>query len=241
MSDKTHVVVKAPEIDTRHLADYMAGSDRKKRAILIGCKYRPIAKLLQHKEARIVVASALRNGEKDPKKLKEKADGVRAKLATDDFDALVNEANADFIERFSKIVAEIELPAAEVLPGKVFPAVPVNGVKVRFSPNLLFRRVTPKTNKVKIGGLMLRYAKGKALGAATGEYQSALMLGLLGDAKDEPAAEPEKALCVTFDIVGAILYPAPGKAVSMYANAKAACLTIAEQWPNLPPPPGAVI
>lgn len=241
MADKTHVMVKAPEIDTRHLADYMAGSDRKKRAILIGCKYRPLAKLLQHKEARIVVAGALRSGEKDPQKLKEKADAVRAKLATDDFDALMNEANADFIERFSKIAADIELPSAEVLPGKVFPAVPVNGVKVRFSPNLLFRRVTPRTNKVRIGGLMLRYAKGKALGPPTGEYQSALMFGLLNDVKEEEVAEPEKPLCLTLDVVGAVLYPAPGKAVSMYANAKAACLTIAEQWPNLPPPPGAVI
>lgn len=68
-----------------------------------------------------------------------------------------------------------------------------------------------------------------------------LMFGLLNDVKEEPAAEPEKALCLTLDAVGAVLYSAPGKAVSMYANAKAACLTIAEQWPNLPPPPGAVI
>jgi hypothetical protein len=67
------------------------------------------------------------------------------------------------------------------------------------------------------------------------------MFGLLNEVKEDSAAEPEKPLCLTFDVVGAVLYPAPGKAVSMYANAKAACLTIAEQWPNLPPPPGAVI
>ena len=49
----------------------------------IGCKYRPIAKLLQHKEARIVVASALRHGDKNTQDIKDKADSVRAKLATD--------------------------------------------------------------------------------------------------------------------------------------------------------------
>lgn len=240
MTDKTHVEVKQPEIDARHLADYMAGSERKKRAILIGCKYRPIAKLLQHKEARIVVASALRHGEKSPKNLKDKADAVRAKLATDDFDALTNEANADYIKRFSEVVEEIELPDAETLPGKVFPPFPVLGVKVRFSPNLLFRRLT-KTNKLRIGALMLRYAKGKALSPATGDYQSALIFGLLGDVKDEEAAEPEKELCVTFDVTSGTLYVAPGKAVTMYANTKAACQSIAEQWPNLPPPPSAVL
>jgi hypothetical protein len=52
---------------------------------LIGCKYRPIAKLLQHKEARIVVASALRHGEKNTQVVKDKAESVRAKLATDNF------------------------------------------------------------------------------------------------------------------------------------------------------------
>jgi hypothetical protein len=240
VTDKTHVQVKQPEIDARHLADYMAGSERKKRAILVGCKYRPIAKLLQHKEARIVVASALRHGEKDAKNLKDKADAVRAKLATDDFDALTNEANADYIKRFSEVAEEIELPDAEILPGKVFPGVAVHGVKVRFSPNLLFRRLT-KTNKLRIGGLMLRYAKGKALPALTGDYQSALIFGLLGDVKDEEAAEPEKELCLTFDVMAGKMYIAPGKAVTMYANTKAACQSIAEQWPNLPPPSGAIL
>lgn len=238
MTDKTHVEVKAPEIDVRHLADYMSGSERKKRSILVGCKYRPIAKLLQHKEARIIVASALRHGEKTPKNLKEKADFVRAKLASDDFDALTNEANADYIEKFSQVVTGIELPKAEVLPGKVFPGLAVHGVKIRFNPNLLLRRMT-KTNKLKIGGLMLRYAKGKALAPATGDFQSALIFGLLGEVKEEEAAEPDKPICLTLDVVTGKLYEAPSKAITMYANTKAACQSIAEQWPNLPPPPGA--
>jgi hypothetical protein len=50
---------------------------------LIGCKYRPNAKLLQHKEARIVVASALRHSEKNTQVIKDRAESVRAKLATD--------------------------------------------------------------------------------------------------------------------------------------------------------------
>jgi hypothetical protein len=236
--EKTHVVVAVPEMDVRQLADYMAGSDRKKRAVLTDCKYRPIARLMQHKEARIVVASAMRNGEKDRQALKEKADFVRSKLATDDFESATNEANADFIQRFSEIVADIELPTAEILPGKVFPKLVVNGVKIRFSPSLRFRRLT-KTNKVKIGGLMLRYAKGKALAPAVGDYQSALICGLIGDSKEETAAEADKPLCLTLDVITGTMFAAPSKSASMYANTKAACQSIAEQWPNLPPPKGA--
>jgi hypothetical protein len=236
--DKTHVVVAVPEMDARHLADYMAGSDRKKRSVLTECKYRPIARLMQHQEARIVVASALRHGEKSPQAIKEKADFVRSKLATDDFESAKNEANADFIQRFSEIVADVELPDAEILPGKVFPKPVVNGVKIRFSPSLRFRRLT-KTNKVKIGGLMLRYAKGKALSPAVGDYQSALIFGLIGESKEEPAAEADKPLCLTLDVITGTMFVAPSKSASMYANAKAACQSIAEQWPNLPPPKGA--
>ncbi len=239
MPDRTHIEVKSPEIDARHLADYMAASERKKRSILIGCKYRPIAKLLQHKEAKVVVAGALRRGEKNPRVLKERAELIRAKLATDDFDALTNEANADYVKKFSEVVEEIELLATEIFPGKVFPRVPVEGVQIRFSPNLLLRRLT-KTNKLKIGALMLRYAKGRALPVENGDYQSALIFGLIGEVREDDAAEPEKGLCLTLDVVTGILYPAPGKAVTMWANTKAACMTIAEHWPNLPPPPKAI-
>ena len=120
-----------------------------------------------------------------------------------------------------------------------FPAIPVQGVGVRLSPNLLLRRLT-RTNKLKVGALMLRYAKGKALPAVTGEYQAALIFGLLGEVKDEDAAEPDKAISLTLDVVTGRLYDAPGSAVTMYANTKAACQSIAEQWPNLPPPAGAI-
>jgi hypothetical protein len=169
-----------------------------------------------------------------------KGEAVRAKLATDDFDALTNEANADYIEKFGQVIDGIELPDAERLPGKVFPIIPINGVKVRFSPNMLFRRLT-KTNKLRTGALMLRYAKGKALAPAVGDFQSALIFGLLGEVKEDEAAEPEKILSVTLDVMTGTLYPAPGKSVSMYANTKAACQTIGEQWSNLPPPPKAIL
>src|ERR1700753_138594 len=170
-SDKTHVLVPEAEISVRYLADYMPVSERKRRSIIEGCKYRPIARLLQHKEATITIASAIRSGAPDPNELKTKAESIRNKLATDDFDALTNEANADYIQKFSEVVASIKLPDADILPGKVFPPLTIQGVKVRFSPNLLLRRVD-KTNKQRNGAFMLRYAKGKALNADVGGYQS---------------------------------------------------------------------
>lgn len=239
-AEKTHIAVPEAEISVRYLADYMAASERRRRSIIEGCKYRPLARLLQHKEAQITISSALQSGTPDPKALEKKADFIRNKLATGDFDALTNEANADYVERFSEVVASIKLPTAEILPGKAFPVVKIQGVKVRFSPHLILRRVD-KSNKQRTGAFMLRYAKGKDLDPEVGGYQSAAAFGLLKDHFGEEGAEVDKCICVTLDAFSGTLYSAPGGAVSMFANMKAACQTIAERWPNIPPPKNSVI
>jgi hypothetical protein len=238
--DKTHVESAEPEISVRYLADYMAGSERKRRSIIDTCKYRPIARVLQHKEAALAISIALQSGPASPEALKAKADSIRNKLATGDFDALKNEANADYIEKFSEVVASIKLPDADVLPGKIFPLFKINGVKIRFSPNLLLRRIEKKTNKQKRGAFMLRYAKGKALSPEVGGFQSAAALGILKEYVGEEGTEPDKSICVTLDAYTGILYAAPGPSASIFANMKAACQSIAERWPNIKPPKRAV-
>lgn len=240
MEQKTHREVPEAEISVRYLADFMAASERARRSIVEDCKYRPIARLVQHKEAMITISGAIQKGALDQQALKDKANFIRNKLADDDFEALTNEVNADYVEKFSEVVASIKLPDAEVLPGKVFPPFKINGVKVRFSPHLLLRRMD-KSNKQRRGAFMLRYAKGKALAPAVGGFQSAAAFGLLREYAPEEGSEVDKTICVTLDAFTGVLYPAPGASVSMFANMKAACLTIAERWPNIKPPKGSII
>jgi hypothetical protein len=239
-NQKTHKAVPNPEITVRYLADFMGASERRRRSIVEGCKYRPIARLVQHKEATTAISVALHQGNTDPQALKEKADFIRNKLADDEFEALTNEANADYVLKFSEVVASIKLPTANLEPGKVFPPFKVNGVKLRFSPQLLLSR-TDKTNKQRRGAFMLRYSKGKALPPAVGEHQSAAAFGILSNYAAEEGAMPDKSICVTLDAFTGKLYPAPGASVSMFANMKAACQTIAEWWPNIPPPKNSVL
>jgi hypothetical protein len=70
--DKTHIEVPDAEISVRYLADYMAGSERKRRSIIDTCKYRPIARVLQHKEATLAISTALQNGPASRKPLRQK-------------------------------------------------------------------------------------------------------------------------------------------------------------------------
>lgn len=241
MADKkTHIEVAQPEINVRFLADYMAASERKKRTIATNCKYRPLARMLQHNEAKAVVTNAIHSGAVTPEELKAKADFIRNKLTEDDFEATTNEANADFVKRFGEVFPTLSLPAAELSPGKPFPVQVINGVRISFAPNVLLRRQT-KTNKLQRGALMLRYAKGKALSPVVAEYQSAAILGLLCMLPNTEQAEPEKALCLTLDAYSGTAYPAPGAAKTLWENTKAACASIAERWPAIKAPENAVL
>ena len=55
MPDKTHREVKDPRITFRFLADYMAASSTSQRTILKGCNILPIARLVQHNEAKLTI------------------------------------------------------------------------------------------------------------------------------------------------------------------------------------------
>lgn len=88
---------------------------------------------------------------------------------------------------------------------------------------------------------MLRYAKSTALDPEIGNHQSALIFGYIKERPIADASEPEKALCITLDAYAGELYAAPGNSVYLCKEMAAACASIAERWPAVKPPPGAVV
>jgi len=241
VDQKTHREVKVPQISVRQLADYMAASERGKRAIVRNCKYQPLARLIQHEEARKTVSDFLRSGSKDAAVLHSAAQKLRDRLASDPFERDVFDHNADYIDQFAMSFHGVSFPpGAEVLPAKKLVPLVLYDVRVPLHASLLLRRIT-KTNKVRTGAVMLRYAKGKPLDKSVALYQSAIMLGVLKASKAEDSSEPEGALCLTLDAYAGTLYSAPTDAVTRFQNAKAALETISEQWPGIKPPKGAIL
>lgn len=239
LPQKTHREAKAPKISARHLADYMAASERLKRTIVRDCKYQQIARVIQHDEAKAVVSRFLRDGG-DIGTLTEKAQRIRERLADTDYDRDLFDHNADYIDRFVMIYPSLDLPDAELLaPGKPS-AINLNGVKVTAEIHFYIRRRT-RTNKIRIGAAMLRYAKGKPLPPEIGEWQSAFLLGYLPLVSVEDGAEPEHKLCITLDAYAGVIHSAPKDSARRFQNMKAACATIAERWPNILPPPNAIL
>lgn len=236
---KTHRMVNEPKISARYLADFMAASERGRRTLLRGCKYRPIARLVQHDEAKSTISKFLREGDGNTVTLTEKAQTLRNRMADSDFDRDLLDHNADYIDRFAEVFPDMELPSVEFHPPGKAPSIELNGVKVTTEIQFRLRRLT-KTNKIRVGGAAFRYAKGKPIPAEVANWQSAFMLGYLHQTGTEPEAEAEGQLCLTIDVAGGVCHAAPTDAVTRFNNMEAACATISEWWSNIAAPEGAV-
>lgn len=240
MQQKTHREIRNPQISARHLADFMAASEVAKRSIVRNCKYQPIVRVIQHDEAKLSVAKFIRDGNPDTNGLLADAARLRERLADSDFDRDVLDHNADYIDRFAAVASSFSLPVAErMAPGKTHPLA-LHGVKITTEIHFRLRRVT-KTNKVRIGVGALRYAKGKPLAREVADWHSAFLFGYLEKVGVEDGADPERQLCLVVDAYTGTHYSAPGDAVRRFLNMAAACHSIAERWPNVTPPEGAVI
>jgi hypothetical protein len=104
----------------------------------------------------------------------------------------------------------------------------------------MLRRVT-KTNKVKCGALMLRYAKGKPLGTDVAAWQSAAIFGYMRKLDEAAMTEAERALCITLDAYAGACHDAPTNAVYLFKEMTAACASISKRWPAIKPPKNAIL
>jgi len=237
---RTHREIRGPQVSARYLADYMAASETAKRSIIRGCKYQAIARVIQHDEARLSVGKFIRAGRHDPEPPLADVHRLRERMADTPFDRDLFDHNADYIERFVAVAANLELPDAEILSPGRNPPVDIRGVKITVDISFRLRRLT-RTNKIRVGVGTLRYSKGTRLAPAVAAWQSAFLFGYLNLFGTEPSATPENKLCLTVDAFCGIAYPAPSDSVRRFQNMEAACATIAERWPNIPPPPDAAL
>jgi hypothetical protein len=242
MSDKpTHRLVKTPKVNSRYLSDYMVASERRQRTIIRDCKYRKIARTIQHERAKSFIANALNAGELNKSGLEAEGKRLLAAMADSEFDRDTLDVNGDFLIAYSKAFSMDDFPkTAEMLNAPVKFRADLQGVEV--NPDIRFgvQRMT-RTNRLRTGLGTIRYAKGKPLDQEAGAYQSSVLFGFrkMIDVQDEGA--PEEKLCLTLDCATGKFIPAPSDATRRFQNVEAACATIAERWDNIEPPEKAII
>lgn len=239
-SKKTHTLVKTPTISGKILADFMAGSERRKRSLIRSAKYKPHCRMFKHSDAKSAISKYIRAGHQDTSSLKKRSQELRRRITDSVFESETCEHNADFIDRFIKVSDQIEMPKGEIIAQGKPAALVMNGVKV--TPHLHFRLLRKTgTNKVYLGAGMLRYQKGKPLPLDIAEWQSAFIFGYLREIGIEEYEEVNLRLCVTLDAYSGAIYPAPTNSITRFKNMEAACETIAERWGAIAPPPNSVL
>ncbi|MEM9097344.1 MAG: hypothetical protein AAGC79_02380 [Pseudomonadota bacterium] len=237
----THRLVKTPKVDSRHLSDYMVASERKQRTIIRDCKYRKIARAIQHDRAKAFIAKSLRTGSLGADALKTEGQRLLDMMADSDFDRSTLDVNGDFLIAYGDAFNLDTFPTtAEIVAAPKKFIVTINGVEMNPDIRFATQRVT-RTNRLRTGLGTIRYAKNKPLNPEAGVYQSSALFGCrkMIDSDDETA--PEEKLCLTLDCVTGAFYPAPTDATRRFQNMEAACATISERWDNIEPPAGAVL
>lgn len=242
MTEKpTHRLQATPLMRAQDMAEYMVASDIAKRSVIRRCKYRPLARVVQHREARSSISAWLREGTDDTKLLSAEADRIRNKLSDSDFDDEVNEHNAGYIEAFREVCGDLAIPACDMQAPLQKMELTFSGLRVRYSPDLLLRNVNSR-NVAKSGALFLLYSKGKNAKEEEANYLNAFSFGYLsGSDVQGDLGEAERKLCISVCAYSGQIFSAPGNAVTRFKNMQAAGATIADIWGAISPPPKAIL
>ncbi len=240
MSEPTHREVKSPEVTCRELADYNAGSERNRRSVVEGAKYKPIMRLRQHKDAHRVLVKCLGGGKSPKSEFTSEIERLAAKICDNEHELKERDINVGYLRHVLTFYDEIKVPADVINAAHKWAPITSKRTKVKIGPHLVLRGVG-RGNVPIVGALTFRYAKGKALNEEEAKYQAALTLGYLRDNPIDDEAEPKDKLCLVLDCHTGQLHQAPSDSVTRYKNMMAACDSIADMWPNIKPPAGAVI
>jgi len=238
---KTHGFRAKPGMSIRMLADYMSASEQAKRTLLTKCKYPPIAPVIQHKDAQESIADRLSRVGATDDDIVSRSETLRSGLQGTPFEIEVAENNADYLDRYLEVPFAIPPRVQTVERGDKMPPLQIEGFNLTCTPHLLFKRVN-RRNTPKIGLGFFRYARGKALPIETACWQSAIGFGYLKTKLEQGLGEidPERDLCIVFDVWTGKSHSAPGNAVYRFNEVRAICAGIAQRWGNIPPPQGAV-
>lgn len=237
----THRWVKTPKVNSRYLSDYMVASERVRRTIIRDCKYRKIARAIQHDRAKAFITNSLRSGSLNSTDLEAEGERLLDMMADTDFERDTLDINGDFLTAYAEVFSMDTFPkTAEISDAPADFKAEISGVEVNADIRFGVQRVT-RTNRLRTGLGTIRYAKGKPLDEEVGAYQSSVLFGCrkMIDVQDDTA--PEEKLCLTLDCATGNFIPAPTDATRRFQNMEAACATIAERWDNIEPPENAVL
>ena len=241
----THLALPTPQISARRLADYMSASPIRQRTLIRDTKYRTVEPEISYAEGFGILGEMIADGPLVTDVLKDAADhfydrmdirGTRERIRLDLIGDLF-EWLADHRPDFQLPIEADRYDTSRLWGrGGEFQ---LGGVLIEPEVHLRLRKM--KRNAAGVGVVTLRYSKNTPLDPEVAEWPSALLLGYLNATVDDEGLRPDPDLCLTLDLFTGTAHPAPGRSKTLLNQMEAACRTITERWPNIAPPPKAVL
>ena len=219
----------------------MVASEIRQRSIVRDYKYRKIARGIQHNRAKTFIANSIKDGTLSAGSLNAEGRQYLDMMADNDFERDTLDINGDFLIAYGEVFSMNTFPKKSgIFAVNTEIKMDFNGVEVNPDIWCGTQRLNFK-NRMRIGLMNIRYAKGKPLDEETRRYQFAILFGTrkLIDGKDEVA--DEEKLCLILDCATGNFIVAPTDATRRFQNVQAACASIAERWENIEPPENAVL
>ena len=149
------------------------------------------------------------------------------------------ESSIAALDRFAATVGQTQLPKLQCsgIPGSVPPLV-IGGLRVKVTPDVTLQQAQPGAANPRVGALITMIAKGEK-SSTTRKDQTrtvATLLWLFAQKHLSAKGEPDRKLCMAFDVFDGLLIPAPANYLQRINNIEAACDEIVAGWHNATPP-----
>jgi hypothetical protein len=228
-----------PRISANQLAEYLLASPARRQTILRNARYAPTFLVIRYSAAKEAISRFLADDVRNKRIL---AEAVAGLVSLDDKDHSPAKKNdtalcIEAIKTFSTISDNRELSSLTFEPvTNQLPKLAISGVDVSITPNMISYR--PKSEGRSVGAVI--YQTSKAIAAANWRAEHSrnvsTLLWMLAEKHLFLLGEPDRKLCLTLDIFGKTITPAPANYKRKLNDLEAACAEISALWDRISPP-----
>lgn len=229
----------SPRISANQLAEYLLASPARRQTILRNAKYAPTFLVIRYQAAKDAIARFLSDDVRNKTILAEAVLKLEAMEDGDHSAFKKNDAQLciEAIKSFRSISDNKALSSVAFQPVQNrLPNLEINGVEVSINPDLISYR--PKTGGRCVGGVIFQTSKAVAAANWRADHSRnvSTLLWLLSERHMTNLGEIDRKLCLTIDVFGKTITPAPANYKRKLNDLEAACSEIAALWDRISAP-----
>lgn len=229
-----------PRISANQLAEYLLASPARRQTILRNAKYAPTFLVIRYQAAKDAISRYLSDDVRNKAILDEAVVNLEAMGDGDHSPFKKNDAQLciEALKSFTSISANKALSSITFRPVQnKLPNLAIEGVQVSINPDLVSYR--PKQGGGNcIGGVMFQTSKAVAAANWRAEHSRnvSTLLWMLAQKHMTSLGEVDRKLCLTIDVFGKTITPAPATYKRKLNDLAAACSEISALWDRISAP-----